>query len=94
VHEQVEAAERLPRLAHDPLHVVVRAHVALGDERARNALPELAHALLDPLALVRERELGAFFGEAARDRPRDRPFVGDTEDEATFPFEAIHGSRS
>ena len=56
------------------------------------ALGELAHALLDALALVRERELRAALGEAPRDRPRDRALVGDAEDEAALAFEAIHGA--
>jgi hypothetical protein len=66
----------------DALDVLVRAHVALGDERAVDASGELADALLDPLALVGERELRALVGEAlaiahAIDRllatPRTRP---------------------
>ena len=44
-------------------------------------LGELAHALLDPLALVREGELRALVCEALRDRPGDRALVGDAEDE-------------
>ena len=36
----------------------------------------------------------ALLGQAPRDRPRDRPLVRDTEDEAALAFEASHGSRS
>ena len=43
-------------LGEDPRDVVVGAHVALGDERARHALGEVADVLLDALALVRERD--------------------------------------
>ena len=52
MHEQVEpAVERLADLAEDSGNVVVGAHVAFGHERAGDGLGELAHALLDPLAL-------------------------------------------
>ena len=86
------AAEGLARLADYPLHVLVRADVALGDERARDALGQLPDPFLDALALVRERELGAFLGEPPRDRPGDRTLVGDAENEAALPFESTHAA--
>ena len=88
VHEQVELpAERLAHLAEDARDVLVGADVALGDERASTELGELADALLDPLALVGERELRAALGEPPRDRPGDRAPVGDAEHEAALAFE-------
>ena len=93
--EQIQTTvERLADLGEDARDVLVRAHVALGDERARDTLRELAHALLDPLPLIREREPGALLRQAPRDRPSDRPLVRDPEDEAALAFEASHGSRS
>ncbi len=74
-------------LGEDAGDVLVRAHVALGDERARDAVRELAHVLLDALALVREGELRALVGEPLRDRPRDRALVGDAQDERLLPLE-------
>ena len=88
VDEQVEAAaERLAGLGEDAGDVVVRAHVALGDELRVDRLGQLAHALLDPLALEGERELGALIVEALRDRPGDRPLVGDAQDQRLLALE-------
>ena len=68
--------------------LLVGADVALGHERARDRLGQVAHVLLDPLALVRERELRPAGGEPLRDRPRDRAAVGDAEDEPTLARES------
>ena len=88
VDEQVEAAaERLTGLGEDARNIVVRAHVALGDELRVDRLGELADALLDALALERERELGAFLVEALGDRPCDRPLVGDAQDQRLLALE-------
>src|SRR3954452_23788417 len=87
--KQVEAAvECLTLLVEDARHVLVRAHVTLGDERARDGARELTDAFLDPLALVGERELRAAFGEASRDRPGDRALVGHTENQSALAFVA------
>ena len=81
-----------PTSREDAGDVVVRADVARGDERALDRRGELAHVLLDPLALVGERELGAAVGEPLGDRPRDRALVGDAEDEPALAVEgAGHG---
>src|SRR5213078_808665 len=94
VNEEVELpAERLPRFVHDARDVLVGADFAGRDQRRVDRLRELAHALLDPLALIRERKLRATGRETARDRPRDRPFVGDAEDETALAFESGHGGR-
>ena len=90
VDEEVETAvERLGHLREDARHVVVGAHVALGDERARDALRQLPHSALDALALVREGELGALVREPPRDRPGDRPLVGDPEHEPLLAGEQL-----
>ncbi len=86
--EDVEAAaERVGNLGEDARDVVVRADVALGDEGARDAGGEVAHVLLDALALVGERDARTLVGEPLRDRPRDRALVRDAEDERLLPFE-------
>ena len=88
VDEDVEpAAERVCHLREDPRDVVVGADVALGDERARDALGEVAHVLLDALALVGERDGRPLVGEPLRDRPRDRALVRDAENERLLAFE-------
>jgi len=93
VDEQVElAAERLGHPAERRVEALVRADVALADERARDRLREVAHGLLDALALVGERELRAAGREALGDRPGDRAPVGDAEDEAALAVEgSSHG---
>ena len=48
---------------------------------------KVADALLDPLALVGERELRAAVGEHLRDRPGDRALVRDAEDERPLALE-------
>ncbi len=89
VDEDVEpAAEGIPDLGEDARDVIVRPDVALGHERARDGLGELADALLDPLALVGERELRALVGEPPSDRPGDRALVGDTQHERLLPLES------
>ena len=88
MHEQVEpTAERIGHLGEHARDVVVGANVARGDERARDALGELAHGALDALALVREGELGALVREPPRDRPGDRALVRDPEHEALLAGE-------
>ena len=88
VHEHVEpAAEGVGRLREDPVEVVVRADVALGDELRVDLRRKVAHGLLDPLALERERELRAFRGEPLGDRPGDRALVGDAQHERLLAFE-------
>ncbi len=90
MHEQVEpAAEGLAHLAEDALEVLVGADVARRHERRAHRLRELADVLLDPLALVGERELRALVGEPLRDRPGDRALVGDAEHEPALAFETV-----
>src|SRR5919199_3875310 len=86
-------AERFADLGGDARDVVVRPDVALRHERRVHALRELAHALLDSLPLIRERKRRSAGRESARDRPRDRAFVGDAEDEPALAFESRHGGR-
>ena len=92
MHEDVElAAEGVADLGEDTVDRRVVPDVELGDERARDRLRQLAHVLLDALALERERDLGAAVGETLGDRPGDRPLVRDSQDERTLPLE--HGRR-
>src|SRR5436305_4067640 len=92
--EQIELpAEDLAGLPDDAGDVVVRADIALGDERGVDAAGQLADAGLDALALVGEGEPGTRVGETLRDRPPDRALVGDPEDEAALAVETRHGGR-
>ena len=70
--QQVEAAvEPFAHLAEEALHLLVRAHVALRDERAIHRVSEFPDSLLQPFTLKGERELGAFLGEPLGDPPGD-----------------------
>ena len=90
--EQVEpAAELLTDRGEDTVDVLVRADVAFEHERARDALGEVAHVLLDPFALVCEREPRSLVREALRDRPRDRPAVGHAHHERGLSVEPSGG---
>ena len=51
---------------------------------------ELAHVFLEPLAWIREHERRAFGRRGLRDRPGDRPLVGDTDDETDVSGELSH----
>src|SRR4051794_15654618 len=87
--EDVEpSAERLAGLGEDAGDIVVRADVALCHEPGVDGLRQLADALLDPLALEGECELGTFVVEPPRDRPCDRALVRNPEDECLLAFEA------
>ena len=88
VHEDVEASsEGLRYFGEDPCDVVVGAHVTLGHERAVDGGGEVAHALLDSLSLVGERDLRALLRETVCDCPCDRAPVGDAEHERLLPCE-------
>jgi hypothetical protein len=87
VHEEVEpSVEYLPDLAEDPRNVVVGADVTFRHQWAGDGLGEFADTLLDPLALIRERQLGPGVGESPRDRAGDRSLVRDAENQPTLAF--------
>ncbi len=74
-------------LGEDPVEVVVGADVALRHELRVDGRCEVAHRLLDALALVRERELRALGGEPLGDRPGDGALVGDPQHERLLSLE-------
>src|SRR5262249_48870987 len=87
-------AERVADLAEDACQILVGANVALCHERARHGLRKLADALLDPLALVRERELRAAVCQPLRDRPCDRAAVRDPPNQPLLSFVRSHPGRA
>ena len=84
MHEEVEAAELAIELAPSVGNLLVARHVARQDERVVELRGQLADVLFEPLARIRQREPRAGCGRRLRDRPRNRPLVGDTDDETVF----------
>ena len=86
VDEHVESpAECLPGLVEDTRDVRVGAYVALRHELRADRVGELADALLDPLALEGEGELGALVVQPLGDRPCDGALVRDPQDQRLLP---------
>ena len=87
MHEQVESSvECLADFAEDPGNVFVGADVTFRHQWAGDGLGKLADTLFDPLALIRERELGSGARESLGDRPGDRPLVGNAENQTPLAF--------
>ena len=64
--------------------------VARQHQRVVERRRQLAHVLFEPLARIGQREPRAGRRRRLRDRPRDRPLVGDADDEAVFAGEIGH----
>ena len=63
--------------------------VAMADDEPADLLRERLDPLLQRVALIGERELGALRMAGLRDAPGDRPVVGDAHDQAALaPHEA------
>ena len=89
MHERVEAAEVALDTGEDRGDLGVGADIARIEHRARQGRGQLLDVFLEALALVGEGQPHAGPGQRLRDGPRDRAFVGDTEDDAGFAVE--HG---
>jgi hypothetical protein len=88
VDEDVElTVEGRADLSEHAREIVVRSHVALGDERGVDRARKVADALLDALALIGERESRTAVGERLRDRPGDGALVRDAHDERALACE-------
>ena len=82
MHEEVEPAELALDLREHVRDLRIVGDVARQNQRIGEACGELAHVLLEPFALVGDREPRAGRGRRLRDRPRDRSLVRDADDEA------------
>ena len=91
--EEVQAAELLLDLREDGRDLVVVADVARHHQRVGQSGGQLADVFLETLALIRDRETRSRPRRRIGDRPRDRPLVGDTNDEAVFSGEIGHALR-
>ena len=84
-HEVQCAAKLFTHLIEHAVDMVVLRHVALGDQRVvTEGLSQLRHVIFEPLALIGECQLRAFFLPRFRNRPRDRSLVGHTKHHAFF----------
>ena len=93
VHHQVEPADALDELREGLVDAGVVGDVALDARLRADGRRELAHARLDALALVGERERRALLGEPPGDRPGERALVGDARHEGDLPVQQTHARR-
>ena len=90
--DEVEAAEFLVDAAEHRGDVLVGADVARQHERRLcEPLREVVDVLFEA-ALIGEREPSAAIGRRLRDGPRERPFVGDANNESQFSSEITHAA--
>ena len=81
---KVEAAELAIERGAESRRSADRRDVARQDERVVERRRQLADVFLQPLARIRQRQARARGGRRLRNRPRDRAFVGDADDEAVL----------
>ena len=90
VHDEIERAELLLDLREDRIDVSVRGHVARQDERGLlESLREIIDVFFEA-ALIGQGEACAASGRGLRDRPRDRPLVGHTNNESELTRKISH----
>jgi hypothetical protein len=94
VHERVETTEVAFHAGEHAADLRFGRHVARVHERARHRGGEFLDVLLEPLALVGERQPHAGGRQRLRDRPRDGALVGDAEHDARLAVKQLHGSTS
>ena len=82
VNDEVEAAECFAAPIRDVLDLLVAADVQGKDQRIGEVGRQLADVLLETFALICHGEPGAGVRNRLRDGPRDRPLVGDADDQA------------
>ena len=85
---------RVPRRRRPPSMSASERDVARVEHGARQRGRELFDVLLEPVALVREREPHPGARERLRDGPGDRALVGDAEDEPVLAVEEAHAASS
>src|SRR5277367_4146507 len=91
MHEQVKSVPlflECPEYRRD-LRVVV--DVELADHVRLDLRGQRTHALLEDLALVGHRDLGAFCRQRLRDRPRQALVVRDADDQRSLALYYAHG---
>ena len=84
VKDEVQAAEYLLATARDILNLIVAADVEREDQRIGEVRRQIADVFFQSLPLIRHGEPCAGVRNRLRDGPRDRPLVGDADDESVF----------
>ncbi len=85
VQEQIQPAEFRADFAEHMGDVFILCHIARHNQRVRaERAGEFLDVFLHAVALVGEREPGAFPGPRLGDGPRDGALVGDAEDNSRF----------
>ena len=93
VHKEVEATEPAVQRRRQFRNLFVAGDITRQDERVVEFRRELANVLLEALARIGERDPRACGLGRLGDRPGNRPFVSDTNDETVLAGETGHGSR-
>ena len=84
-HQIQFATELFTHLVEHPIDMIILSHVAFGNQRVlAKGLGQLRHVILQPLALIGERQLRAFFLPRLRNRPRDRSLIGHAKHHTFF----------
>ena len=81
MNHEIEAAEGFVAAVGDVLDLRVVSDVERKDEGIGKICSQLAHVLFETIALIRDGEPRAGVGNSLGDCPRDRPFVGDADDQ-------------
>ena len=89
--QEIEAAEFAIERGAEVRDLLIVGDVARQDQRVVERRRELADVLLEPLARIGQRQARAGGRRRLRNRPRDRPLVGDADDEAVLAGEIGHG---
>ena len=90
MHEEIEAAELAIERRAQRREVLVVGDVARQDERILELRRQLADVLLEPFARIRQRDPRALGRRRLRDRPRDGPLVGHTNDQSELSSQIRH----
>ena len=90
MHQEIEAAELALRAGHEICDLRVVRHIAGQDQGLCQLARELAHVLLEALALIGHREPRASRRGRLRNRPRDGSLVGDANNQPELTGQLTH----
>jgi hypothetical protein len=93
VHDEIQRAELRANSIEQLGNLAVTADITRQHQRPIELAGQIADVLLEALTLIRQRQPCATSSHRFRDRPRDRAFVSDTDDESVRSREISHGVR-